>query len=105
MMGSTERMLCGACKEIAARKAQGFPKRMIASVASWWWMNQHDDMCVQGTEVPDWLAEMPVVSMESSYDEKDEGNVALTSSDSDDDFSLLATLHEKPAHHKRRRRR
>ena len=34
MMGSTERMLCGACKEIALRKSQGFPKRMIDSVRS-----------------------------------------------------------------------
>lgn len=107
MMGSTERMLCGACEEIALRKSQGFPKRMIDSVASWWWMNQHDDMCVQGFEVPEWLNEIPVVSMEDVYDEKDEGNTFLTSSESDysDDFSLLATFHEKPAHHKRRRRR
>ena len=33
MMGSTERMLCGACEEIALRKSQGFPKRMIDSVS------------------------------------------------------------------------
>lgn len=33
MMGSTETMLCGACKEIALRKSQGFPKRIIESVS------------------------------------------------------------------------
>ena len=33
MMGSTETMLCGACKEIAQRKSQGFPKRIIESVS------------------------------------------------------------------------
>ena len=33
-------------------------------------MNVHDDQCTAGNELPDWLTEIPEVSMINSYDEK-----------------------------------
>ena len=63
-------------------------------------MNQHDDICTKGFEVPDWLNEMPVVSMKDVYDEKDEDNTFLTSSESDasnSEISADCPLSEKYA--------
>jgi len=42
-MQPEETMICGICKEVTKRKNLGFPKRMIKSVANWWWVNQHDE--------------------------------------------------------------
>lgn len=67
MMGGTEKMLCGACQELLKRKNAGYPKRMIKSVSSWWWMNTHDELCVQGADIPEWLRSIdPPVSMADS---------------------------------------
>lgn len=72
-MGGTDKMLCGACDEIRKRKANGYPKRMIKSVSSWWWMNTHDELCIQGAYVPEWLSSIqPPVSMsDNAYTGKD----------------------------------
>ncbi|CAG5078121.1 Oidioi.mRNA.OKI2018_I69.PAR.g8906.t1.cds [Oikopleura dioica] len=66
---NTERMYCGVCKEVKKRKNLGFPKKIIPSVASWWWMNVHDDQCISGQEMPKWLVDEPVVTSENMYDE------------------------------------
>ena len=62
---NTERMYCGVCKEVKKRKNLGFPKKIIPSVASWWWMNVHDDQCISGQEMPQWLINEPVVTSEN----------------------------------------
>jgi len=66
---STERMYCGICKEVTKRKSLGFPKRMIKSVANWWWVNVHDDECTAGNEMAPWVKNMTTVTMENTYDE------------------------------------
>lgn len=66
---NTERMYCGVCKEVVKRKNLGYPKKIIPSVASWWWMNVHDDECTSGQELPQWLIDTPVVTSENMYDE------------------------------------
>lgn len=42
---------------------------MIKSVASYWWMNVHDDQCTSGSVIPDWLMAFPPVVMNETYDE------------------------------------
>ena len=37
------KMTCDLCKEVTKRKNAGWAKRMIKSVASWWWLDVHDD--------------------------------------------------------------
>jgi hypothetical protein len=66
---NTERMYCGICKNVSMRKKLGYPKRMIKSVANWWWVNVHDDECTSGNEIPKWVTDIPTVTMENSYDE------------------------------------
>ena len=60
---------CGICKEVTKRKSLGFPKRMIKSVANWWWVNVHDDECTAGNEMAPWVKNMTTVTMENTYDE------------------------------------
>ena len=62
------RILCDLCKEVKARKAAGFPKRTIKSVASYWWINVHDNQCTSGKTIPSWL-NFPPVKMNETYDE------------------------------------
>ena len=38
-------------------------------VASWWWKNVHDGECTTGSQIPQWLADTPIVTMGNSYDE------------------------------------
>lgn len=66
---NTEMMKCGVCEEIKRRKAAGFPKRTIESVANWWWVNNHDSQCTSGNTLSDWVLEKGVVSMDNQYDE------------------------------------
>lgn len=66
---STERMYCGICREVEMRKKLNYPKRMIKSVANWWWINVHDDECASGNEIPEWVTSMPTVTTDNSYDE------------------------------------
>ena len=56
-------------KEIKKRKAAGWAKRTIKSVASWWWLNVHDEKCTDGFDIPDWIKKFPVVKMNETYDE------------------------------------
>ena len=65
----SESMKCGVCNEIKRRKAAGFPKRTISSVANWWWINVHDDECASGSNLADWVTDMKTVTMENQYDE------------------------------------
>ena len=62
-------MKCGVCEEIKRRKAAGFPKRTIDSVANWWWVNNHDSQCTSGNTLADWVLDKPVVNMVDQYDE------------------------------------
>lgn len=55
--------------EIKKRKAAGWAKRTIKSVASWWWLNVHDEKCTDGFDIPDWIMKFPVVKMNETYDE------------------------------------
>lgn len=64
-----EVMECGICQNIQMRKKLGYPKRIIKSVASWWWKNVHDGECTTGSQIPQWLADTPIVTMGNSYDE------------------------------------
>jgi len=68
-MQPEETMICGICKEVTKRKNLGFPKRMIKSVANWWWVNQHDEQCIAGQDLPSSILEIPTVTMENSFDE------------------------------------
>ena len=36
-------MVCDLCKEVHKRRAAGWAKKTIPSVASWWWLDQQDD--------------------------------------------------------------
>ena len=54
--------------EIKKRKAAGWAKRTIKSVASWWWLNVHDEKCTDGFDIPDWIKKFPVVKMNETYD-------------------------------------
>ena len=38
-----DQMACDLCKEVHKRKAAGWAKKTIPSVASWWWLDQRDD--------------------------------------------------------------
>ena len=62
-------MRCNLCKEIQRRKKAGWPKRMIKSVASWWWLDNHDSECISHFNVPTWLTDFPVVKMNETFDE------------------------------------
>ena len=62
-------MNCGICEEVSRRKAAGFPKKMISSVANWWWVNVHDEHCTKGSNIPGWLKNMKKVSLTNQYDE------------------------------------
>ena len=55
--------------ELTERKSLGYPKRMIRSVASWWWYNVHDDKCTEGYQLPEWITSYPPQTMEDTYDE------------------------------------
>ena len=55
--------------EIKKRKAAGWAKRTIKSVASWWWLNVHDEKCTDGFDISDWIKKFPVVKMNETYDE------------------------------------
>ena len=48
---------------------QVWAKRTIKSVASWWWLNVHDEKCTDGFDIPDWIKKFPVVKMNETYDE------------------------------------
>ena len=65
----TTQMSCDLCKEIKKRKEAGWAKRTIKSVASWWWLNVHDEKCTDGFDIPDWIKKFPVVKMNETYDE------------------------------------
>ena len=41
----SSQMTCDLCVEIQKRKAAGWARRTIKSVASWWWLDVHDDKC------------------------------------------------------------
>ena len=62
-------MRCGICEEIKRRKAAGFPKKIIKSVANWWWVNVHDSECTAGNTMSDWVQDMETVTMDNQYDE------------------------------------
>ena len=62
-------MRCGICEEIKRRKAAGFPKKIIKSVANWWWVNVHDAECTAGNTMSDWVQDMETVTMDNQYDE------------------------------------
>ena len=47
--------MCNMCKVVQERKNAGFPKRTIRSVASWWWLNVHDDLCTKDYKIPSWV--------------------------------------------------
>lgn len=68
-MSHTMRMLCNMCDVVTTRKQQGFPRRIIKSVASWWWVNVHDDLCTKDYAMPEWVRDFPPVTMENSFDE------------------------------------
>ena len=67
----TRKRVCGTCQLLREKKKQGYPVRMIKSFTSWWWMNTHDNRCVNGTEMPEFLKKInPPVSMRDNwYDE------------------------------------
>ena len=62
-------MSCDLCKEVKRRKESNWAKKEIKSVASWWWLDVHDDRCTSGYKVPDWINQFPVVRMNETYDE------------------------------------
>ena len=62
-------MSCDLCKEIKKRKESNWAKKTIKSVASWWWLDVHDNQCTSGYKVPDWITQFPVVRMNETYDE------------------------------------
>lgn len=66
---NTEMMFCGVCQQVKERKQLGFPKRIIKSVANWWWVNVHDSECTAGNVIPEWVTDIPTVTMNNSYDE------------------------------------
>ena len=68
-VGLDSHMTCNLCKELQRRKKAGWAKKMIKSVASWWWLNTHDGECINNAEVPSWLTKFPVVRMNETYDE------------------------------------
>lgn len=67
--------ICGSCKLLNKKKSENYPVRMIKSVSSWWWMNMHDEKCLNSSSnhrpIPEELkAIVPPVSMEDNwYDE------------------------------------
>ncbi|CAG5086938.1 Oidioi.mRNA.OKI2018_I69.PAR.g11410.t1.cds [Oikopleura dioica] len=69
MMTHDDEMICQLCQKINERKSLGYPKRMIRSVASWWWYNVHDEKCTEGFDLPKWITSYPPQTMEDTYDE------------------------------------
>ena len=68
-MTHTGEMMCNMCKVVRHRKDLGFPKRKIKSVASWWWLNVHDELCTKDYTIPSWITQFPPVTMANSYDQ------------------------------------
>ena len=62
-------MSCDLCKNLTQRKENGWAKKMIKSVASWWWRDVHDDKCTSAYKVPKWQKNIPIVKMNETYDE------------------------------------
>ena len=83
-------MRCGICEEIKRRKAAGFPKKMIKSVANWWWVNVHDSECTSGNTLSDWVQDMETVTMDNQYDE---GQVLEIRYESSADLPVLSLIH------------
>jgi len=65
----TAEMMCNLCRNIKERKEADYPKRIIKSVMSWWWVNVHDDKCTGGYKLPEWITSFPPQTMENTYDE------------------------------------
>lgn len=64
----SRRRICGTCKMLKAKQAENYPIRMIKSYSSWWWINTHDNQCVNGTTVAKFLRDIdPPVSMEDNW--------------------------------------
>ena len=68
-LGVGAQMPCDLCQEVKRRKAAGWPKRMIKSVGSYWWINIHDQNCTNHKPAPEWILKYPPVSMKKTYDE------------------------------------
>ena len=68
-LGLTAQMTCDLCLEIKRRKEAGWAKKTIRSVASWWWLDVHDDKCINTSLVPEWIKQFPTVKMNETYDE------------------------------------
>ena len=63
-----KKRLCGTCRKLKEKRAQGYPIRMIKSVTSWWWMNLHDEKCTDPNKIPKFLKKIsPPVSMEENW--------------------------------------
>ena len=77
---------CGICRLLKKKKAENYPIRMIKSVTSWWWFNNHDSQCLNITdsEIPEYFSQNglldPPVSMKDNWFE--EGKFSLPGSDS-----------------------
>ena len=61
--------MCNMCKVVQERKEAGYPKRTIRSVASWWWLNVHDELCTKDYKIPNWIKNFPPVALENEFDE------------------------------------
>lgn len=67
---NVEKRNCGICQLLKENREKNWPKRMIRSVTNWWWINNHDDKCLNTTEIPENLKNMKLVTMEENwYDE------------------------------------
>ena len=61
---------CGICKLMQKNMKENYPVRMIKSVASWWWLNSHDNKCLNLTssDIPKYFDDIvPPVSMENNW--------------------------------------
>lgn len=71
LYGIEEKKDCGTCQLLKEKRKQNYPKRMIRSVCSWWWLNTHDDLCINMTAMPEYFRNIyPPVSMSDNYFEE-----------------------------------
>lgn len=46
---------CGVCRLLKEKQDNYFPIKRIRSITAWWWLNTHDDRCINGSHIPEYL--------------------------------------------------
>ena len=46
---------CRICQKLRQMREENYPVKTVESISKWWWGTMHDDMCLQDSNVPDFL--------------------------------------------------